>query len=213
MDNNSAGQTMRAQIKLVAEELLVKHGYRGLSFRQIAEILNTTRANLHYHFGSKDGLVEEVLEDYTVSTMNRYRDVLTDTTTTLRTKIEAIIKLNRERYLKYNPDGDHGNPWSLMTRLRSDSDALNDKMRNRLQAVMREFEMLVSVGVRAAVQTGELQPDTPQEHIVIQLVTIIHYAGLVTRDNGKFGRLTDLWDATLTGIDRAYGRKAKPRKA
>ncbi|MBP7065473.1 TetR/AcrR family transcriptional regulator [Ferrovibrio sp.] len=213
MDNNSAGQTMRAQIKLVAEELLVKHGYRGLSFRQIAEILNTTRANLHYHFGSKDGLVEEVLEDYSVSTMNRYRDVLTDTTTTLRTKIEAIIKLNRERYLKYNPDGDHGNPWSLMTRLRSDSDALNDKMRNRLQAVMREFEMLVSVGVRAAVQSGELQPDTPQEHIVIQLVTIIHYAGLVTRDNGKFGRLTDLWDATLTGIDRAYGRKAKPRKA
>lgn len=213
MDNNSAGQTMRAQIKLVAEELLVKHGYRGLSFRQIAEILNTTRANLHYHFGSKDGLVEEVLEDYTVSTMNRYRDVLTDTTTTLRTKIEAIIKLNRERYLKYNPDGDHGNPWSLMTRLRSDSDALNDKMRNRLQAVMREFEMLVSVGVRAAVQSGELQPDTPQEHIVIQLVTIIHYAGLVTRDNGKFGRLTDLWDATLTGIDRAYGRKAKPRKS
>ncbi len=213
MDNNSAGQTMRAQIKLVAEELLVKHGYRGLSFRQIAEILNTTRANLHYHFGSKDGLVEEVLEDYTVSTMNRYRDVLTDTTTTLRTKIEAIIKLNRERYLKYNPDGDHGNPWSLMTRLRSDSDALNDKMRNRLVAVMREFEMLVSVGVRAAVQSGELQPDTPQEHIVIQLVTIIHYAGLVTRDNGKFGRLTDLWDATLTGIDRAYGRKAKPRKA
>lgn len=213
MDNNSAGQTMRAQIKLVAEELLVKHGYRGLSFRQIAEILNTTRANLHYHFGSKDGLVEEVLEDYSVSTMNRYRDVLTDTTTTLRTKIEAIIKLNRERYQKYNPDGDHGNPWSLMTRLRSDSDALNDKMRNRLQAVMREFEMLVSVGVRAAVQSGELQPDTPQEHIVIQLVTIIHYAGLVTRDNGKFGRLTDLWDATLTGIDRAYGRKAKPRKA
>ncbi|WP_428250009.1 TetR/AcrR family transcriptional regulator [Ferrovibrio sp.] len=213
-DNNSAGQTMRNQIKMVAEELLVKHGYRGLSFRQIAEILNTTRANLHYHFGSKEGLVEEVLEDYSVATMNRYRDVLTDTTTTLRTKIDAIIRLNRERYQKYNPDGDHGHPWSLMTRLRSDSDALNDKMRNRLQGVMREFEMLVAVGVRAAVQSGELQPDTPQQQIVIQLVTIIHYAGLVTRDNGKFGRLTDLWDATLTVIERSYSRKpaTKPRK-
>ncbi len=210
-ENNSAGQTMRSQIKLVAEELLVKHGYRGLSFRQIAEILNTTRANLHYHFGSKEGLVEEVLEDYTTSTMNRYRDVLTDTTTTLRTKIDAIIKLNRERYQKYNPDGDHGNPWSLMTRLRNDSDALNDKMRNRLQAVMREFEMLVSVGVRAAVQSGELLPDTPQQQVVIQLVTIIHYAGLVTRDNGRFGRLPELWDAALTAIYGTYGRKPKAR--
>lgn len=211
IENNSAGQSMRIQIKQVAEELLVKHGYRGLSFRQIAEILNTTRANLHYHFGSKEGLVEEVLEDYATLTMNRYRDVLTDTTTSLRMKVEAIIRLNHERYQKYNPDGDHGHPWSLMTRLRSDSDALNDKLRVRLQAVMREFEMLVSVAVRAAVQSGELQPDTPQQQIVIQLVTIIHYAGLVTRDNGKFGRLTDLWDATLTVIEKAYGRK--PKKA
>lgn len=209
IENNSAGQSMRIQIKQVAEELLVKHGYRGLSFRQIAEILNTTRANLHYHFGSKEGLVEEVLEDYATLTMNRYRDVLTDTTTSLRMKVEAIIRMNHERYQKYNPDGDHGHPWSLMTRLRSDSDALNDKLRVRLQGVMREFEMLVSVGVRAAVQSGELQPDTPQQQIVIQLVTIIHYAGLVTRDNGKFGRLTDLWDATLTVIEKAYGRKPK----
>lgn len=211
IEKHSAGQSMRIQIKQVAEELLVKHGYRGLSFRQIAEILNTTRANLHYHFGSKEGLVEEVLEDYATLTMNRYRDVLTDTTTSLRMKVEAIIRLNHERYQKYNPDGDHGHPWSLMTRLRSDSDALNDKLRVRLQAVMREFEMLVSVAVRAAVQSGELQPDTPQQQIVIQLVTIIHYAGLVTRDNGKFGRLTDLWDATLTVIEKAYGRK--PKKA
>lgn len=211
IENISAGQSMRIQIKQVAEELLVKHGYRGLSFRQIAEILNTTRANLHYHFGSKESLVEEVLEDYATLTMNRYRDVLTDTTTSLRMKVEAIIRLNHERYQKYNPDGDHGHPWSLMTRLRSDSDALNDKLRVRLQAVMREFEMLVSVAVRAAVQSGELQPDTPQQQIVIQLVTIIHYAGLVTRDNGKFGRLTDLWDATLTVIEKAYSRK--PKKA
>lgn len=211
IEKHSAGQSMRIQIKQVAEELLVKHGYRGLSFRQIAEILNTTRANLHYHFGSKESLVEEVLEDYATLTMNRYRDVLTDTTTSLRMKVEAIIRLNHERYQKYNPDGDHGHPWSLMTRLRSDSDALNDKLRVRLQAVMREFEMLVSVAVRAAVQSGELQPDTPQQQIVIQLVTIIHYAGLVTRDNGKFGRLTDLWDATLTVIEKAYGRK--PKKA
>ena len=54
---------MRERIKQVAAELLIKHGYRGLSFRQISDLLNTTRANLHYHFGSKDGLVEEVLED------------------------------------------------------------------------------------------------------------------------------------------------------
>lgn len=204
---------MRDQIKLVAEELLVRYGYRGLSFRQISEILNTTRANLHYHFGSKEGLVEEVLDDYTAATMGRYRDVLTDSTTTLRMKAQAIVDLNLQRYKHYNPDGDNGNPWSLMTRLRSDSDALNDKMRNRLEAVLREFEVLVGVGVRTTVQSGELLAETPQDQVALQLVTIIHYAGLVTRDNGRFGRLPELWDATLTTIERAYGGRAKKRKS
>ncbi len=206
------GSLMRDRIKLVAEELLVKHGYRGLSFRQIAEILNTTRANLHYHFGSKEGLVEEVLEDYTIATLDRYRNVLTDSTTTLRMKVQAIIESTRARYQHYNPNGDHGNPWSLMTRLRSDSEALNDKMRNRLDAVLREFELLISVGVRTTVQSGELVADTPQEQVTRLLVTIVHYAGLVTRDNGRFGRLVELWDAALSTIERAYGRPPRKRK-
>lgn len=204
---------MRDQIKQVAEELLVKHGYRGLSFRQISEILNTTRANLHYHFGSKEGLVEEVLDDYAAVTLERYRDILGDTTSTLREKARAIVEMNQERYRRYNPGGDHGNPWSLMTRLRSDTDALNDRMRMRLEAVLREFEVLVRIGVRTTVQAGELIPETPQEHVALQLVTIIHYAGLVTRDSGTFSRLPELWDATLTTIERAYGNRPRKRKA
>ena len=204
---------MRDQIKQVAEELLVKHGYRGLSFRQISEILNTTRANLHYHFGSKEGLVEEVLEDYAGVTLERYRDILGDSTSTLREKARAIVEMNQERYRRYNPGGDHGNPWSLMTRLRSDTDALNDKMRMRLEAVLREFEVLVRIGVRTTVQSGELMPETPQEQVALQLVTIIHYAGLVTRDSGTFSRLPELWDATLTTIERAYGNRPRKRKA
>ena len=55
---------MRDQIKDLARELLIKHGYRGVSFGDLAEALETTRANIHYHFGNKERLVEEVLEEY-----------------------------------------------------------------------------------------------------------------------------------------------------
>ena len=197
---------MRERIKQTAEELLVKHGYRGLSFRQISEILNTTRANLHYHYGSKDGLVEEVLEDYANRTLDRYRDIWTDTRTTLREKVETVVRMSRERYEYYNPNGDTGEPWSLMIRLRSDSDAITPKMRNKLRDVTREFETLVRVGVRGAIQSGELSPDAPQEQLVIILVNVIHYAGSVTRDHGNFKRLADLWESTLATIENAYGR-------
>ncbi|QDZ02311.1 TetR/AcrR family transcriptional regulator [Nitratireductor mangrovi] len=198
---------MREQIKRVAEELLVKHGYRGVSFRQISEILNTTRANLHYHFGSKDGLVEEVLEDYANRTLDAYRDIWTDTRTSLREKVEAVVRMSRERYRHYNQKSDKGEPWSLMIRLRSDSDAITPRMRTKLQEVTHEFETLVRVGVRTAIQSGELVEDAPQELLVVQLVNIIHYAGSVTRDHGHFGRLADLWEATLSTIERAYGRE------
>ena len=199
---------MRERIKRVAEELLVKHGYRGVSFRQISEILNTTRANLHYHFGSKDGLVEEVLEDYADRTLDLYRDIWTNTHTSLREKVEAVVGMSRERYQYYNPTSDNGEPWSLMIRLRSDSEAITPKMRSKLQEVTREFETLVRVGVRAAIQSGELDADAPQEQLVIQLVNIIHYAGSVTRDHGHFSRLADLWEATRSTIEHAYGRQA-----
>jgi AcrR family transcriptional regulator len=212
MDRRAVETSMREQIKQTAEELLIKYGYRGLNFRQIAEILNTTRANLHYHFGSKEGLVEEVLDEYATRTMSMYRDVLTDAKTSLRDKSRAIVEMARARYKRYNPNGDNGNPWSLMTRLRSDSDALNDAMRNRLQAVTTEFEILVRIAVKAAVQSGELREDTPQENVMIQFATIIHYQGLVTRDSGKFGRLVTLWEATLDAIEGTYGSPAKRKR-
>tara|TARA_R110002020_G_scaffold441495_2_gene652362 strand:- start:47166 stop:47780 length:615 start_codon:yes stop_codon:yes gene_type:complete len=202
---------MRNRIKQVAEELLIKHGYRGLSFRQVSDLLNTTRANLHYHFGSKDGLVEEVLEDYANGTIDRYRDIWTDSRTSLRDKVETIVRMSRGRYETYNPNGDKGEPWSLMIRLRSDSDALTPKMRSKLLEVSREFETLVRVGVRSSINSGELRPGTPEDQVVIMLVNIIHYAGSVTRDHGTFKRLAELWEATLATIENAYGQKKQSK--
>ncbi|WP_431153231.1 TetR/AcrR family transcriptional regulator [Acidovorax facilis] len=204
---------MREQIKQIAEELLVKHGYRGLNFRQIAEALNTTRANLHYHFGSKEGLVEAVLDEYATRTMDSYRDVLTDPSTTLRAKSRTIIEMARSRYKRYNPTSDEGEPWSLMTRLRSDSDALSDTMRNRLQAVTSEFELLSRLAVKAAVQSGELRPDTPQDGVTVLITTVLHYQGLITRDVGRFTRLVELWESTLDAIYGAWGQAAAPTAA
>jgi AcrR family transcriptional regulator len=204
---------MRDDIKTVAEELLVKFGYRGFSFGQISEILGTTRANLHYHFGSKDGLVEEVLEDYADKTLELYREIWTEPTTTLRGKVEGTVALARRRYQRYNPTDDNGEPWSLMNRLRNETDALTPKMRAKLQQVTKEFEAHVRAGVRMAIKSGELAADSPLEKLVIQFVTIIYHAGSVTRDHGHFSRLTDLWEATLSTTERAYATKKVTTRA
>ena len=69
---------MRDRIKAVATDLLIRHGYRGMSFGDIAPLLETTRANIHYHFGNKQKLLEEVLEDYVDNSLAHFRRIWTD---------------------------------------------------------------------------------------------------------------------------------------
>jgi hypothetical protein len=40
-------------------------------------------------------------------------------------KIRATVEYSRRRYLKYNRRDDTGRPWSLIARMRQDSDALD----------------------------------------------------------------------------------------
>ena len=55
---------MRDKIKLAATDLITRRGYHAVTFREIAEAVKTTRANMHYHFGSKDQLIEEVWDEH-----------------------------------------------------------------------------------------------------------------------------------------------------
>jgi TetR/AcrR family transcriptional repressor of nem operon len=203
--------TMREQIKSLAVDLLVQHGYRGFNFRDIAEGLGTTRANLHYHFGNKDRLVLEVLDEYATSTVAFYESIWTDPGTSLRTKVHKTVEHARQRYRKLNTPKDIGAPWSLLIRLRSDADALTPLMQQILQNTTREFEQLVRMGVRLAIHSGELRSETPEEDVTVILATIIHYAGSVTRDHKDFQRLEKLWEAAITMVEEAYsGSGAAP---
>jgi len=51
---------MKTEILHCAEQQLMRGGYKKLNFATIAEQLNTTRANLHYHFKNKETLAIEV---------------------------------------------------------------------------------------------------------------------------------------------------------
>src|SRR6266508_6004855 len=112
---------MRERIKLLAEDLLIRNGYRATSFGLIAKRLKITRANIHYHFGNKRALVEEVLEDYVAATSERLREIWTTSDVALTEKIELMTEYSRRRYAKYNRPGKTGRPWSLIARMRQDS--------------------------------------------------------------------------------------------
>lgn len=196
---------MRTQIKVLAEELLIRNGYRGTSFGIIAAKLKMTRANIHYHFGNKRSLVEEVIEDYVRTTLEGLRGIWAAADVSLVGKIALMTEHSRRRYLKFNPPGKTGRPWSLIARMRQDSEFLTPKGRAALQRFGKELSSYITVAIETAKAKGEFIDTMPTEDISLQLVSIANSAAPITQDAGDFERLEQLYAGFTRIISIAFG--------
>lgn len=198
---------MRDRIKEIATELLITHGYRGLRFKDIADRLGTTRANIHYHFGTKKKLIEEVIDEYVDGTTRQVIDIWTDRQTSFIDKTTTMMAFNRQRYDNFNPRGKSGRPWSLISRMRLEAELLSKPSKD----VLRDFSIKATDCVTAAVEhaqaSGEISPDAPTQDIAVQIVAVIDSAGSITSDAGSFDRLEHLYTAYIHILTHAYGGK------
>lgn len=196
---------MRNDIKMIARQLLIMHGYRGLRFSDIADELGTTRANIHYHFGTKENLVEEVIAAYVDGSLEELCEIWTGTSTSFRQKVFRMMEFNRRRHARFNGRGEGGRPWSLISRMRLEQDLLT----NTGRAILNRFSNAISVWIDDAVRhaqiTGEIASDAPVKDIAVQLIAIVDSAGSITMDAGSFARLEHLYTAYMRIISHAYG--------
>ena len=200
---------MRESIKAVAAELLVRHGYRGLRFGDIAARLGTTRANIHYHFGTKQKLVEEVVDDYLGETLARFGAIWTAEDASFADKIRGTMEFNRERFGRFNPDpGDGGKPWSLIARMRLERDLLTERTNAGLRDFGVELDSMITGAIELAKRRGELVPEAPARDVALQLAGIAHSAGSITQDSGGFDALEQLYLGFARIVTHAYGGAA-----
>lgn len=195
---------MRDSIKSVATELLIKDGFHGTSFRNIADRLDITTTNIHYHFGNKEKLVEEVTQDYVGSTYARHRQIWENPDAPLTRKLEEVLAFNRMRYKAYNKGRKNGQSWSLIGRLRLDANVLSPATRDSLAS----FTTLVHGSIRIAVETarsrGELRDDAPVDDIALLIVNIVNSSSVFTQDTGSFERLEEFFAAFSRVVLSAY---------
>ncbi len=72
------GRQTRAQLLTAAAEVLGEQGYGAMSMRAIADRAGVRLSLVHYHFGSKRGLMEAVLEHLTEGLLERQRAMWDD---------------------------------------------------------------------------------------------------------------------------------------
>ncbi len=199
---------MKDEIKHVTIALLLRHGYQGLRFRDIAEQLGVTRANIHHHYGNKLNLCEEVIVEYVDRTLEAWTANWTGDST-LFAKVEGMMESNRKRYLQFHPTSRTAHPWSLIGRMRLESNVIGPRAREALANFASELNRLVIAGVEQAVVNGELSADAPRADIALQLVAIADSAGWITQDGGDFSRLEQLYRSVIRIVDNAYGRHGR----
>jgi AcrR family transcriptional regulator len=206
MTSSQNNLSMRNEIKTVTTELLIRNGYQGFRFKDVAEVLGTTRANIHYYFGSKANLCEEVIVDYVAETTQKWTENW-KSQKRFSEKIAGMMESNRQRYLQYNPTGKTAHPWSLIGRMRMERDMIGP----RAQSVLTDFGInlhkLIITGIEMAVKNKEYDKKIPKEDVVLQLVAIANSAGPITQDGGNFDRLEQLYLSFSHIIEDAYGSK------
>lgn len=200
---------MRDEIKEAASNLLIRNGYRGLRFGDIADELKITRANIHYHFGTKSKLVDEVLAEYVAGTVAEI-DSVWCSDLSYEDKVIAMMDFNRRRYLSLNASQEVGGaPWSLISRMRLEASLLSEQARQSLRAFSKHVEESVARAVDRAQRQGEIAADAPLHDIAVQIVSIIDSAGSITQDAGSFVRLEHLYLAHMRVVAHAYGSRRK----
>lgn len=94
-----ASSDVAGHILQVAARLFSSRGYDATSVREIVEAAGVTKPTLYYHFGSKQGLAEELLRRPHVDLVAVIRDLLVrvdDPVRLLREALEAHLRFCRD---------------------------------------------------------------------------------------------------------------------
>ena len=92
-------EALRAQILRAAEPVFAEAGFAGASMSGLAEAAGLPKANLHYYFGTKEGLYRAVLDDILALWLSATDDIRPDSdpATALTAYIRAKMRHSRLR--------------------------------------------------------------------------------------------------------------------
>lgn len=195
---------MKAQIKEAARNLFIQRGISDVSYGDIAEVVSTTRANLHYHFGNKEALVAAVFEETFESVEAQFRHIWAEPGLTLDERIALAAEDCRQRFYEFNDDDRGRHPWSLSARARYENNLIPENVQRGISDMSRHFEEYLAHATKLAIGNGELRPDTPVQHIVFLLTPLWYFGSLLTQHSG-LKKLLEHYQAVRETIHAAYG--------
>lgn len=151
-------QSTRSAILEAAKHVLLGSGYAGLSTRKIAEIAGVPLSQIHYHFGSKQGLVLSLLADENERLLKRQPSMYAEDLPLWKQWEQACD------FLEDDLASGYVRVLQEMTAAGWSDPEIAAAVRQMIESW---FKVLSEVAARAAERVGGLGPFTPDEAGVI----------------------------------------------
>jgi AcrR family transcriptional regulator len=200
----------RQRILALAEQLYVLHGHDGFSFGDIAALVDTTRANIHHHFGNKRRLMAELVERFAADASSRIDAIWATPGQSFAARLRGQQTDLRRFYDRFNSETEARNVWSPVARMRLDLPVLGELGRQALERVNRAYDVSLRHAVTEAIRNGELKPRTPADDLVRILRVTFLSCGPITQDTGSFDDVSAMLEALGRMLDAAWGGGQRP---
>lgn len=148
----------RETILNAARQALLESGYAGLSTRRIAEAAGVPLSQIHYHFGSKQGLVLDVLAEENRKLLDRQRQLYQQDMPLWKQWVQACDFLEDDLESGYV---------RVLQELTAAGWADPEIAVAVKEMLGKWFNLLADVASRAAEKVGGLGPFTPEEAAVL----------------------------------------------
>lgn len=148
----------RDTILTAARQALLESGYAGLSTRKIADAAGVPLSQIHYHFGSKQGLVLDVLAEENRKLLDRQRQMYQEDMPLWKQWEQACD------FLEDDLESGYVRVLQEMTAAGWSDPEIAAAVKSMLG---KWFELLAGVAERAGATIGGLGPFTPEEAAVL----------------------------------------------
>lgn len=171
-----------------AQELLQSRGYNGFSYKDIAADVNIKTSSIHYHFGTKQALVESLFERYS----RAYFAALDEITNHNENAISAL-----QGFCHIFEQTARSGKFCMCGSLAAVHYAVPNTLNEKIARFTRKSEQWLEQVLKQGVENGELRLNTSIEAYAAVLFAALEGALMLCQTSDKG---VDAFKATAEGL-------------
>lgn len=196
--------------KILREGLKVvhAHGFANASVRDIVQAAGVPQGSFTNHFASKEVFGLEVIELYFEGAVSTMQQTLRNDALPPLQRLRAYIDAGKERL---NVDSMRGG--CLFGNFAAEASEHSEAIRLRLVAIFREVRASISYCLKAAVEAGEIAPNTDCDEIAAFIVSALQGANLMAKTERSPVPVERLKEVLFNRVLQRTGQPRAPKES